>query len=87
MYGWANGFDMSTYTGVVYDDGISAMIDFIKESEQEVVLLAIAPCPNLMVALDRDPSIVNNSRIVAMGGSIKTGYNHLPPASMEYNIA
>jgi inosine-uridine nucleoside N-ribohydrolase len=63
------------------------MVDIIRSSPEEIVILAIAPYTNLQEALLIDPTIVKNSRIVAMGGSIYVGYDHKPPPAEEYNIA
>jgi inosine-uridine nucleoside N-ribohydrolase len=86
LYGWSEDFDLSTYKGTIYNDGVAAMIDIIRNSVDEVVILEIAPCPNLQKALKIAPDIVSNSRIIAMGGSIYLGYNDRSPATNEYNI-
>jgi inosine-uridine nucleoside N-ribohydrolase len=93
---------MKDYKGTVYEDGVATMIQMIRSSPEPIVLLAIAPCPNIQLALQMDPcenlfaffsssltfskAIVHNTKIIAMGGSLFKGYNNKPPASAEYNI-
>ncbi len=58
------------YRGKVYLDGIQAMIDTIMQSKRPITLLAIGPVPNLELALQREPRIVDHCRLVVMGGCI-----------------
>ena len=58
------------YPGKVYLDGVQAMIDTTMNSEQRITLLAIGPVPNLELALEREPRIVDNARLIVMGGCI-----------------
>jgi inosine-uridine nucleoside N-ribohydrolase len=60
----------AAYSGTVREDGVQAIIDTIMKSDKPMTLLAIGPVPNLAQALDREPRIVNNARLVVMGGSI-----------------
>jgi hypothetical protein len=58
------------YRGRVYLDGVQAMIDMIMDSDRPITLLAIGPVPNLELALQREPRIVEHCRVVAMAGCI-----------------
>jgi inosine-uridine nucleoside N-ribohydrolase len=58
------------YTGKVYVDGVGALIDTIMNSEQPITLIATGPVPNLELALEREGRIVDNARLVVMGGCI-----------------
>jgi len=86
LFSWAENFSLSEYRGKVFMDGIGAMVDIINDSPVPVIILVIAPCPNIFLALQSNPYIVNNSYIFAMGGSVFTGYDGQPPPVAEYNI-
>jgi inosine-uridine nucleoside N-ribohydrolase len=86
LYPWAQDFDLNSYSGPLYKNGVNQMIKIIENAVQKVVIVAIAPYTNLQTALQRRPSIVNNVLIVAMGGSFFVGYNGRPPPVPEYNI-
>jgi inosine-uridine nucleoside N-ribohydrolase len=77
---WIDG-----YPGIVYIDGVQAMIDTIMNSEQPITLLAIGPVPNLELALEREPRIVDNARLVVMGGCIGK-QEEGEPGFGEYNV-
>ena len=61
---------LDDYTGKVYVDGVGALIDTIMNSEEQITLIATGPVPNLELALEREGGIVDNARLVVMGGSI-----------------
>lgn len=42
----------NTQTGVIHYEGVRAMVEMIINSDSEVVILEIAPCPNLQLALE-----------------------------------
>jgi inosine-uridine nucleoside N-ribohydrolase len=83
---WLGDYDIKNYAGVVHTDGIQAMIDFIKESKEEVTLLVIGPQTNIAEALARDPSIAKNARVVSMAGSVEIGYNGKQGRDPEWNV-
>lgn len=83
---WAEGYDLNDYPGVVYEDGVQAMIDVIMESPGPVTLIAIGPTPNLADALEREPRIIENVRVIAMSGSVDVGYGGSPEPEPEYNV-
>lgn len=58
---WAENYQLDSYKGGIIKDGISEMIDMIRESEQEITILAIGPLTNIGEALSRDPSIAKKS--------------------------
>eukprot|EP00753_Platysulcus_tardus_P006892 PLAT14678.1.p1 GENE.PLAT14678.1~~PLAT14678.1.p1 ORF type:complete len:346 (-),score=85.09 PLAT14678.1:349-1257(-) len=84
---WAQDFNISTYAGSVYHDGVTAMVERIRSNAGITTILAIAPCPNIAIALERAPDIAEKVRIVAMSGSVHIGYCDSPQAVVEYNIA
>ena len=73
---WLGDYQLSDYPGQVYQDGIGAMIDLIRESPEPITLICISPVPNIKAALEREPSIVTNLRIVGMFGSLRYGYKY-----------
>ncbi|MEN6385903.1 MAG: nucleoside hydrolase [Phycisphaerales bacterium] len=84
--GWALDYDLDKYPGKIHQNGVQAIIDTIKSSSQEVVILAIAPLTNIAAALKQWPEITKCSRIVGMLGSVYKGYNGKSVISKECNI-
>ena len=84
---WVAGYDLSSYPGPVYEDGIGAMVDIIMGSPEPVTLIAIGPLPNVAAALAREPRIAERARFVGMHGSIRRGYWGSEQPSPEYNVA
>ena len=83
---WLGDYTVSDYTGEVITDGVGAMINEINASPEVVKIISIGPVPNLAHALQRDPTIVNNSHFVGMHGSLKSGYLGAPKPHREYNV-
>lgn len=83
---WARDYDLSSYPGKIYEDGVQALINFIMKNDRETVLLVVGPAPNIEAALQREPGIVNKARVVAMSGSVDTGYNGKSTPDPEYNV-
>jgi inosine-uridine nucleoside N-ribohydrolase len=84
---WVEGYDLSDYPGLVYEDGVSALIDTIMGSCEPVTLVCIGPVPNIAEALEREPRIAERSRFVGMHGSIYKGYGGSNRPCDEYNVA
>ncbi|OQA04357.1 MAG: Pyrimidine-specific ribonucleoside hydrolase RihB [Planctomycetes bacterium ADurb.Bin401] len=84
--GWADDYVLDNYPGKIYQDGVEAIVDTVKSSSQEVVILAIAPLTNIAAALKRWPGITAHSRIVAMLGSVYKGYSGKSVISKECNV-
>jgi inosine-uridine nucleoside N-ribohydrolase len=83
---WLGDDDLHDYPGVIHRDGIAAMIELIHASPEPVTILAIGPMTNLQAALQRDPSIAQKARIVAMAGSLFIGYDGKPIPEPECNV-
>lgn len=83
---WAEDYKLSDYPGGVIEDGISAMVDMINSSDEEITVLAIGPLTNIGAALEMDSSIAKKARFVGMQGSVYKGYDNSPTPSREYNI-
>jgi len=84
---WLGDYTLERYPGTVHEDGVEAMIGMIRATKGPITLLVIGPQTNLREALKRDPSIAQNARVVAMAGSVHTGYNGKPGRSREYNVS
>ena len=83
---WVKDYDLKSYPGKVYDDGVGAIIDTITKSPEPVTLIAIGPTPNLKAALERQPEIARKARFVGMYGSVRKGYDGKPTPEPEYNV-
>jgi len=83
---WVEGYELSQYPGVIHEDGVQALIDTIMTSPEPVTLIAIGPTPNLAEALQREPRIADNVRVIAMSGSVDVGYGGSPKPEPEYNV-
>lgn len=84
--GWLGNYDLDSYPGVVFEDGVQAIIDTIKASPEPVILLCLGPVPNIAEALRRDPSIAENAHFMGMHGSVFRGYVDDPTPVAEYNV-
>ena len=83
---WVKDYDIEKYPGKILKNGIQAIIDSIKTSDEEVIVLGIAPLPNLAAVLMQDPSIIQKSRFIGMFGSIHKGYFGSDKVAAEYNV-
>lgn len=84
---WVKGYNLQSYPGKVYSDGVQAMIDLIMKSETPVSLIAIGPLPNLAEALKREPRIAHKARFVGMHGSVRLGYGgNQKKIDAEWNV-
>ncbi|XP_062518451.1 uncharacterized protein LOC134193628 [Corticium candelabrum] len=86
LYGWAADFNLSNYKGTVYSDGVDKMASIIKESNQTVLIIAIAPATNFPSLLQRFPEVANRIEVKAMSGSINHGYANSSHPAAEYNV-
>jgi inosine-uridine nucleoside N-ribohydrolase len=83
---WVKDYDLKTYPGEVYEDGVSKLIDTILNSDEKVTVLAIGPAHNIGEALAREPRIAENARFVGMHGSIYMGYGLNTQPCGEWNV-
>ena len=83
---WVSGYDLESYPGTIYEDGVDALIQTIMNSPEPVTLICIGPVPNIGEALVREPRIVENARFVGMHGSIRLGYGGSEKISAECNV-
>ena len=83
---WIEDYRLNLYPGVVIEDGVGAICDTINQSENPVTIIAIGPLPNIAAALQRAPSIIENSKFIGMHGSLRIGYLGAPKPMKEYNV-
>ncbi len=83
---WLGDYQLADYPGVVYEDGVGAMIDLIMTSAEPLTLICIGPVPNIKAALEREPRIVEKVKIVGMFGSLRLGYDGSDQISPETNV-
>ncbi len=83
---WAKDYELSSYPGTVYEDGVQALIDIIMKSPGTIKLIAVGPLPNIAAALEREPKIADKAEFVGMHGSVYRGYGGKPEPEPEYNV-
>ncbi|MDX9754647.1 MAG: nucleoside hydrolase [bacterium] len=83
---WVEGYNLNTYPGKIYPDGVQALIDTIMSSPEPITLICVGPLPNIKEALKREPRIVEKARFVGMHGSVRLGYGGSKDIAAEYNV-
>jgi len=83
---WLEGFDISAYPGVIYQDGVKAMLQVIANYPPPITIISIGVATNIARALEIEPGIAARCRLVGMYGSIYTGYGGAPGAVPESNV-
>ncbi len=89
QYNWVKDYDLKKYPGVVYNDGVQAIIDTIMQSDEVVTLICIGPMPNIAEALRREPNIASKTRFVGMHGAFNWRWDGTPEPGEtvpEYNV-
>ncbi len=83
---WVAGYQLSSYPGVIYENGVDALIRTIMDSPDPITLICIGPVPNIGAAIEREPKIAQKARFVGMHGSIRRGYGGSEKISAECNV-
>jgi inosine-uridine nucleoside N-ribohydrolase len=83
---WVKDYNLASYPGRVYKDGVGTIIDTIMHSPEPVTLICIGPMPNTAAALEREPQIAKRARLVGMDGSVRVGYGGASAPSAEWNV-
>ena len=86
LFDWAASYDLSTYKGGVFEDGIDQMGKIIMGSPTVVSIICIGPMTNFPELLKRYPDVAKKARIYAMAGSIHRGYRNSSIPVPEYNV-
>ena len=86
LFDWATSYDLSSYKGGVFEDGIEQMGKIIMNSPTVVNIICIGPMTNFPELLKRYPNVAMKARIYAMAGSINQGYHNSPSPEPEYNV-
>lgn len=64
-------YDWHQYPGPTSLDGAGEIIRVIRASSHPVTIISICPVTTLAAALDRDPAIVDNSKVVSMSAHLR----------------
>jgi inosine-uridine nucleoside N-ribohydrolase len=83
---WIKDYELSSYPGKIYDDGVQALIDVVMKSRKPIKVVAVGPLPNIAAALEREPRIAEKAEFVGMHGSIYLGYGGRSKPNAEYNV-
>ena len=83
---WLGEYDLKSYPGKVFSDGVREMVDIIMGSDEPTTVIAIGPLPNIAAALDAEPRIAEKARFIGMHGSVRRGYGGSRSVSAEYNV-
>lgn len=83
---WVADYKLESYPGKIHRDGVQAIIDAIHKAGLGVIVIEIAPMPNLAAAVKRDPEIAKIARFVGMQGSLRVGYGGSKKVSPEWNV-
>jgi inosine-uridine nucleoside N-ribohydrolase len=82
---WVKDYELSSYRGTIYKDGVQALIDTIMTSPEPITVIAVGPLPNIAEALMREPRIAGKARFIGMQGSIRLGYEGKATPDAEWN--
>jgi inosine-uridine nucleoside N-ribohydrolase len=83
---FADEVDLARHAGGVHEDGVGALIETVLGSPEPVTVVAIGPATNLAAALEREPRIVENARLVGMHGSVHSAGPFGDEPIGEYNV-
>jgi inosine-uridine nucleoside N-ribohydrolase len=83
---WIADFDVCSYKGNIYPDGVDAMVRTIMDAKETITLISIGPLTNVAAALTKEPRIAQRARFVGMQGSIEKHHGDTDGAIAEYNI-
>jgi len=86
LYNWVKDYDLSNYSGIIYENGIKALCSTIEESYDPITLIAIGPLGNIAETIEFNSKITENTRFIGMQGSIFIGYKGNPSPTAEYNV-
>lgn len=70
---WVEDYMLENYPGIVYRDGVNAIIDTIMRTSDFIVIISLGPVTNLAQALEIEPRISSKARFIGMQGSLFKG--------------
>lgn len=79
-------YRLEDYPGKIEKDGVSGMIERVRQSENGIALLSIGPAFAVAEALDKAPDIAEKCDFAGMFGSIQRGYDGADEPHREYNV-
>lgn len=83
---WVKDYNLENYSGLVYQDGVQALIESIMSNSEPVTLICIGPMPNIREALEREPGIAEKVRFIGMHGCFKRSHNGKEEIIAECNV-
>eukprot|EP00933_Yihiella_yeosuensis_P003702 TRINITY_DN10688_c0_g2_i1.p1 TRINITY_DN10688_c0_g2~~TRINITY_DN10688_c0_g2_i1.p1 ORF type:complete len:383 (-),score=53.53 TRINITY_DN10688_c0_g2_i1:744-1892(-) len=83
---YSGNFGVENYTGSKYDDAVRAIAEVLAKNAF-TKLIAIGPFTNLAALQARFPAVLKRAHVIAMGGSIRKGWNARGSPTAEYNVA
>ena len=83
---WVSDYNLADYPGIVYKDGVDAIIKTIENSPEPLTLICIGPVPNIAEALRRNPGIAEKTNFVGMQGSVYKQHGGKKGRIAEFNI-
>ena len=83
---WIGNFTLSQYAGVILKNGVDAIIETVRSSQDPITLLCIGPLTNIGAVLEKAPELAEKCHFVGMFGAIDSGIEGQKPVTPEYNI-
>jgi len=83
---WVKDYKLADYTGKVYEDGVSAVIEMVDKSPQLMTVVAVGPLHTMAGVLQRQPQTAAKASFVGMHGSVRVGYAGGAKPVAEYNV-
>ncbi len=83
---WVKDYDLKSYAGKIYPDGVQAMIDVINQPSRPVTLICTGPSTTVAEALSHDPAIAAKTIFIGMQGSVHKGYGGAASPEPEWNV-
>lgn len=79
-------FDLNSYEGPIYSDGVSAIVNLVKKSKEPITIISIGTATNIAKAIEIYPELPQKCRFVGMHGSIYRGYGGKEGRDAEANV-
>jgi inosine-uridine nucleoside N-ribohydrolase len=83
---WIEDFDVGNYSGIIYENGVKTMLDFINDSNEPITIICIGATTNIAHALEIQSDITKKCRFVGMHGSVYFGLEGNPGPIAETNV-